>query len=403
MKKLNLVFAILIAFVTLTSCNNTDTISDPIITSVLPTSVNVGDVITINGQNFDTAQTYTIQFNGVEGAIIQVTETTIKVEVPEKSTSGEVIIIYNGKTINLGTTTIINIFTSDVTFLTQQEVDDFGANNYTKIVGNIDVGVDSDTPVTSVQNLNALENITIIVGDLRMYQNKTLVNLTGLNNLTSVTNFVLYHNTALTNLDALSNLTTINGNLYISENDELQNLDGLSNLTTLGGFNIENSSKVNNLNFLSNITSLTGDLRITGTDALTNYNGLSNITSIGGDLNLQSNNFTNIDMFSNLTTVGRTINFYGNNSLENFDGFSSLTSIGKDLWISDNLALTNVDGLSNLTAVGDRLHFKGNTSLTSFCGLSTLIIDNNFSNSYSITDNAYNPMQQDIIDGNCSN
>lgn len=425
MKKLNLVFAILIAFVTLPSCNNSDNdIPDIIITNISTDTANVGDIITINGQNFDTAQTYVVSFNGVEGTVTQTSANFIKVEIPATAASGDITITYNGTTINAGTITIVNVFTGDLALLTQQEVDDFGANNYTKVIGNVIIGSDTNPTPDSIKNLDALASLTQVTGELGIYENtklsninglsnvvsvdgdlvisynKILSNLNGLNKLTSVgQNFQIDNNAALLDVDDLSSLTSIGGQLGFDDDENLTDINGLSNLTALGGFSIGNTP-ITSITCLSNITTLTGNLSLMGISSL---EGLNNITTIGGDLDLEHNLFTTLNALSNLTSIGGTFTLYDNNNLLNFDGLDYLTSIGNDLWIQSNSALTNVGGLLNLTSVGNRLHFDGNTSLTSFCGLNTLIIDNNFNNSYEVFDNAYNPTQQDIIDGNCNN
>ena len=45
--------------------------------------------------------------------------------------------------------------------------------------------------------------------------------------------------------------------------------------------------------------------------------------------------------------------------------------------------------------------YRYNSSLTDLCSVS-LLLDNGLISSYFVYDNAYNPTQQDIIDGNCS-
>ncbi len=424
MKKLNVVFAILITLISTTSCNKSDDdIPDIIITNISTDTANVGDIITINGQNFDTTQTYTVSFNGVEGTVTQTAANFIKVEIPATATSGDITIMYNGTTINAGTITIINIFTGDITLLTQQEVDDFGANNYTKVIGSVIIGSDTNPTPDSIENLDALATLTEVTETLGIYENtelssinglsnlisvglnlvisynEILSSLNGLNNLTSVgKNFQIDNNVALLNVDALSSLTSIGSQLTFSSDDNLTDISGLSNLTSLGGFSIDNTP-IASISCLHNITTLTGSLSLMGISSL---EGLNNITTIGEDLDLQHNSFTTLNALSNLTSIGGTFLLHNNNSLINFDGLTNLTSIGINLWVHSNTALADVDGLSSLASVGNQLHFDGNTSLTSFCGLNTLIIDNNFSNTYSVTGNAYNPTQQDIIDGNCS-
>ena len=69
--------------------------------------VTVGDIITIEGENFVPSQTYTITFNGVKGTIKEVTSNHLKVEIPEEATSGEVILSSNEISKSIGRLTIL--------------------------------------------------------------------------------------------------------------------------------------------------------------------------------------------------------------------------------------------------------------------------------------------------------
>ncbi|WP_457617044.1 IPT/TIG domain-containing protein [Lutibacter sp.] len=351
MKKTALILILLTLL--FSSCNEDDSI-DFEVTGIATDVAFVGDIITVNGRNFDTSASYVVKFEDKEGTVTEITTTTIKVRVPERAITGEVTVNYNGKVISAGTITIKNIFQGDITLSTQQEVEDFGLNNYTEISGDLVIeglGIAS----SEVVSLEALHLLTRVEGSIYIYDNNALQTLAGLNNITEVV-----------------------GIIQVSRNEELLHLNDFENLVSLGGFQISNCFKVTNLNFLENINTLTGSLTIIGSDALVDYSGLRNITEIGGDLNLQHNNFSNIGMFSNLTSVGGMINLYSNNALNNLDGFGNLTYVGNKVWITFN------------------------ATLTSYCGFNTLVIGNGYNNTFHITDNAYNPTLQDIIDGNCS-
>ena len=69
--------------------------------------VTIGDIITIEGENFVPSQTYTITFNGVKGTIKEVTSNHLKVEIPEEATSGEVILSSNETSKSIGRLTIL--------------------------------------------------------------------------------------------------------------------------------------------------------------------------------------------------------------------------------------------------------------------------------------------------------
>ena len=58
--------------------------------------------------------------------------------------------------------------------------------------------------------------------------------------------------------------------------------------------------------------------------------------------------------------------------------------------------------LNNLSYIGENLRINENNLLTDLCGLQYLLINDGLIGTFVVSDNAYNPSQQDIIDGNCS-
>jgi len=400
MKNLNIILVIFITFLTFSSCNDSDAIeNDVTINSILPITATIGDIITLNGQNFNVNDTYTIFFNGFEGTVTEVTTTYLKVAVPERAKTGEITINYNGKTINAGTITIVNIFTGDVELLTQQAVEDFGANNYSEIIGRLDIGDDRNPTPASIVSLEALDALTSISSSLRIDYNTALTNLDGLNNIKETGNLLLEYNDALTNVDGLSSLTTSLG-FYITRNPLLASIEGISSLTFVDYLYISGNESLTTLNGLQNLTTINESLEISRT-ALTNIDVLSNVTTLEYDLEIVENEYlTNIEGLRNLSFVGEDINIEKNPLLTNLDGLIGLTAVVGDFYIYDNNALLNADGLSNLTSVSD-LDFHRNDLMSNYCSLNTLIIDNGFTR-FRATENAYNPTTQDIIDGNCS-
>ncbi|WP_281635331.1 IPT/TIG domain-containing protein [Flavobacterium marginilacus] len=106
-------FSILALFI-LISCSSDDSEDNQdqktIIQSVLPSlsasSTNIGETITINGQNFNPNIACTIKFNGTNGQITQITSNTISVTVPVGATSGQIELTTNGVTLNVGYITV---------------------------------------------------------------------------------------------------------------------------------------------------------------------------------------------------------------------------------------------------------------------------------------------------------
>ncbi len=266
-------------------------------------------------------------------------------------------------------TTNINVHTGGVILTTQQEVDDFGLNQYTKIVGTTLISG------TAITNLDALSKLTSINGILYIGNNAALTNIDGLSNLASVTSDVrVESNNILTNINGLSSLTSAGRNLYIVNNNALTNVNGLSSLI-----------------------SILKDISIRNNSVLTNIDGLSSLTSVAGLFTVRDNSvLTNIDGLSNLTSVGGIFYIGYNAALANINGLSRLASVGGDIFIQNNNVLVNLNSLSNLTSVvGTRLVINDNTILTDFCGLRPLLTGKTFS-SYTVTNNAYNPTQAQI-------
>lgn len=270
------------------------------------------------------------------------------------------------------------VFTGDVYLTNQQEVDTFGANNYTHINGGlyIDSGAGTGSSVSDVTNLDAFISLRI-VQDYFVLVFTGITSLEGLNNLEEVGDvFDIRVAQNLLSLSALSNLNVIGGGLNI--NDTLiEDLEGLNNIQSLGSLSLEDNLNLQNIDALNNLESIQGYFSIRDNSSLNNLDGLSNLTSASG--------------------------FYieNNNSLVNIDGLSSLTFVPSYAYIQSNSELVNLNGLSNLNSVGDDLRILGNLILNDFCGIQPSLISG-MSGNYTVYGNAYNPTEQDLIDGNCS-
>ncbi len=115
------------------------------------------------------------------------------------------------------------------------------------------------------------------------------------------------------------------------------------------------------------------------------------------------NSIVNLNGLSDLTTVGGALDIISNAAITNLDGLSHLKSVGGNLFIDDNFSLTNLDGLSSLISVGGDLEVSHNTALSDFSGLYALLrVNYRLAGSYSVTQNASNPSQQQIVDGGSS-
>lgn len=272
-----------------------------------------------------------------------------------------------------------------VTLTTQEEVDNFANEGCTILDGNLFIGSNASEP-SNITNLDALNSITEVIGDLVIQNTETLANLQGLSSLERVWGeFKIVENTGLENLDGISinstglsvsdlkieknpALTNIDGltplwdiessedplqissKIFIRENHNLLNLDGLMNVSIFRGFIlVYQNQSLNSIQGLNTIiTSLESignqltALHIEGNPALTSLQGLENITSIGGAFFLVNNDeLTNLDELNLLEIVEGSLAIIGNDNLSNIDGLSNITSIEGDLHIEGNAALSD--------------------------------------------------------------
>jgi hypothetical protein len=248
-----------------------------------------------------------------------------------------------------------NIYNGGIALFTQEEVNTFGANNYTHIIGGLTIG-SIDNTYSNITDLSPLNSLTSVGAQMNIAHNSLLQNFNGLENIEEIGNYLLiWNNPLLNNINAFTKITEIGGYLYIDNNDKLVNLHGLENITLIGG-----------------------DLGITSNEILTDINSLQNVKSIG-----------------------KRLIFDNNPNLLNFN-LSSLTEISEKLDIRFCPKITNLNSLTNLQTVGTDIYLWSNSELSDFCGLQNLLIGNGLGGNYTANGNAYNPTEQDIIDGNCS-
>ncbi len=155
--------------------------------------------------------------------------------------------------------TLENVLTENAVLTTQQEVNDFGAMGYTKIDG------------------------TLII------DHATISDLTPLSRLNKVSESLEIRNTGLTNLNGLNQITQISGNLAIVENPDLKDLEGLENLRVLvGELTLESNLLLTDIKALSAISKIES-LSIQDNPSLQALEGLESLTAIAFDMDIERN------------------------------------------------------------------------------------------------------------------
>jgi hypothetical protein len=164
----------------------------------------------------------------------------------------------------------------------------------------------------------------------------------GLNDLTSVGDFLLIYCSDLNSLTGLENLSSIGGYFYLDICSNLTNLSGLESLSSIGDY-----------------------FWVYGCDSLTNLTGLENLTFIGGGLKIASNSYlANLEGLENLDSIGGTLTIHDNIHLTTLLALNNVTSIGGSVRITYN-PLVSLSGLDNIDAGSiTNLYIFNNDSLS---------------------------------------
>ncbi len=320
-----------------------------------------------------------------------------------------------------------------IIFTTQAQIDSFPINYpyCTEIEGDVHIGyygLGSD-----MTNLNGLNVVTVIGGDLIITDTDSLVNLTGLDNLSTIGgDLTLYENNALIDLQGLGNLNSIGGRLMIGcwdnamwppGNQSLVSLEGLNNLTNIGGgIKICSNGLLTSIAALSKLTLISGPVEIYFNNSLASLSGLDNIISdsiqrlsvihnsslttceIASICDYLSDPNGVVTIFDNAsgcnsppeiaTSCGFTMpclpygnySFFNNQAdIDNFKtNYQDCTILNGDVEISGN-DITNLYGLSDVTSIGHLvisenpllINLSGLNSLTSVTGLGGIYIEDN--------------------------
>jgi hypothetical protein len=167
-------------------------------------------------------------------------------------------------------------------------------SGYRSIVGTL--------TVRDVSSLAGLECLTDITGNLEIFDNEELVDLSGLDNLSVIhgnLEFGKYLGTdpweggrygnSLKNLQGLNSLRVLCGDIQVAY-DGVQSLDGLDGIIALGGsLRIFENEELVSLRGLENLASVGGDLEVSENGVLASVLDLVSLTNVGGSLTIVRN------------------------------------------------------------------------------------------------------------------
>ncbi|MAT89080.1 MAG: hypothetical protein CMC35_00190 [Flavobacteriaceae bacterium] len=157
---------------------------------------------------------------------------------------------------------------------------------------------------TAIESLNGLENVTNVPGAF-VVKDTQITTLQGIENLTEVGELYIVANSQLQHIDALSSLNSIYNLIQIYDNPSLENLAGLNNLTVLDLTDPSGDGP--------------GYIIISLNPSLTDLQGLENLTEFNGVLTIRDNySLNSIKQLASLTRLKDFLYINNNTKLEDF-------------------------------------------------------------------------------------
>ena len=236
------------------------------------------------------------------------------------------------------------IFTGDVLLETQEQINEFGKNNYQIIKGQLNIIPSSPDNIIDLSPLNSI-----------------------------------------TQIDKLVSITS--SQLEIVELNTIE----------VGGLIIYGECK--SINF-PNLIEITGGLEFFFNDLLETIN-FPKLNSVATHLSIRSGKIQNLDGFRSLTHLGFELVIFDNPMLSSLAGLVNINSEVERLRIGNNDNLSSLDGVDNIKFRGT--HILNNNNLTDLCAIQNNIASAFFrAEQYWIERNGYNPTFQEMLDSNCS-
>lgn len=116
-----------------------------------------------------------------------------------------------------------------------------------------------DTPFPDVDFLETVEHVD---GDLNLFRNRSLVDISGLRNLVSVEQLTIRNSYELTSLEPLGRLRQVRGMFYVASLSSLTSLRGLEGLQCVGRLILNVPEGITDISPLSSLHTVDGDLSV---------------------------------------------------------------------------------------------------------------------------------------------
>lgn len=275
----------------------------------------------------------------------------------------------------------------NLTIIFWDDLENFeGLNNLERIEGNLRMEY-----LHGLEEFSGLENLQSIGGSFTINENSTFTDFRGLNKLKYIGLDLAIHGCdSLQNLNGLDSLQFVGRSLSFFNNNHIDTLTGLEQLKKIADISISSNTTLSYLSLFTNLDSLSYNLEIGGNPNLEEIAGFDSLSFTGGRLNIQSNSsLKKITGLTNLQTTGE-FRIISNNELVNLDNFQSLSIINGNFFLNGNDVMLSIKGLKNLSTINEAFSINFNDLLPDLSGLENLTFVERF---VSID---WNPMLENI-------
>lgn len=250
------------------------------------------------------------------------------------------------------------VYSGDVNLTNQNEIDEFGKNNYTFIDGNLHIGnINSLDFSKEIFNVDALKTIKSINGEFVMTKINTIESISGLTNLERVNGDFTISGCGykLKKIGDFNKLAELSGDITFANNNGEYGQNGI---TEISGFN--NFKKINNI-------------YITGNPGLKFLNCFNNIEEVK-TIYISNTSVEEISNFKNLKMVNGKFSIeYSENliqvSLPNLEIVKEHFALHEDSKINGNINLPKLKKINHL-------YLFSNKKFENYCNLAESIKQN---------------------------
>ncbi|MBC7774791.1 MAG: hypothetical protein H7246_05070, partial [Phycisphaerae bacterium] len=224
-------------------------------------------------------------------------------------------------------------------------VDLLGLEGLTTIGGNF------DCHTYSLQSLEGLENLRAIGGHFDISRSPSLFHLSALQNLRAIGAELTITETGLAAIGALDSLTSVGGKIAIVDNPQLTQLIGLNNLRRANShLIIQRNPLLFALFAFQSLDTIVGYFTLSENRLSNGLGDLNQLAYVGGSMEIIGSEILDLHGLENLRRVGH-LNLWYNHKLENLQGLENLQRIEGWFQLSENATLKSLDGLDNLDSL----------------------------------------------------